>query len=78
MKHEINAFLYGFDANKEIWGGVGVSCIEWNPIDQNILAAVTMKTNRLEIWDVARGQMISIMDLPKSAQKVIWNPLNAS
>ena len=48
---------------RDIWGGVGVSCIDWNSIQTNVLAAVTMVTNRLEVWRVDTRKMISIMDL---------------
>ena len=60
----------------EIWGGVGISCFEWNPIDKNVVAIVTKKTNKLEIWAVDQGRMIGIMDLKVAVSLVKWNPHN--
>lgn len=45
-------FVFGIETGKEIWGGVGISCIDWSPLEDNLLAAVTLKTDRLEIWNV--------------------------
>ena len=37
----------------ENWGGVGVYCLEFNPINTRMLACVTVKSRICEIWDVA-------------------------
>ena len=29
---------------QDIWGGVGVACLEWSELQPNLLAAVTFKT----------------------------------
>ena len=47
---KIMQFISGRDFNPEIWGGVGISCIDWHPTQPNIIAALTLKTNQLEIW----------------------------
>lgn len=39
------SFLSGYDLAPEVWGGVGVSCIDWHPTEPNMLAALTLKTN---------------------------------
>ena len=44
--------------NQDIWGGVGVSSLEWNPIDTHLLAAATNKTQTLEIWDTESGNFV--------------------
>jgi hypothetical protein len=62
-KEQITDFLFNTDSSKEIWGGVGIAALDWNPIDKDILAIATYKTNRLEIWAVDQGKMIAIMDL---------------
>ena len=74
----ITQALLGIDINQEIWGGVGITCLDWNPVEPNLLAAVTSKTQRLEIWKVDKGQMIYIMDLLMKVSSIRWNPHNGS
>ena len=50
--------MLGMDLNTDVWGGVSVACIDWHPKKGNLLAAMTLKTNNLEIWDVESGQLI--------------------
>ena len=61
---------------KDVWGGVGVACIDWNKMQSNVLAAVTMVTNRLEVWQVDLRKMISIMDLEAKVTMIKWSPSN--
>ena len=49
---QISDFFYNTDSSAEIWGGVGIAALDWNPIEKDILAIATKKTNRLEIWAV--------------------------
>ena len=74
----ITQALLGIDINQEIWGGVGITCLDWSPVEPNLLAAVTSKTQRLEIWKVDKGQMIYIMDLLMKVSSIRWNPHNGS
>ena len=52
---------------------MGIAALEWNPIDKNILAIATLKTNRLEIWAVDQGKMIGIMDLNIKVSMIKWS-----
>ena len=52
---------------------MGIAALEWNPIDRNILAIATLKTNRLEIWAVDQGKMIGIMDLNIKVSMIKWS-----
>ena len=61
----VASFVSGVDLDPEIWGGVGLTCIEWHPTEANTLAAITMKTNQLEVWKVDCAQMIAILELEK-------------
>jgi WD40 repeat protein len=67
-------FILGLEPSKEIWGGVGISCIDWSPLEDNLLAAVTLKTDRLEIWDVQKGVMLAILDLKGKIINIKWSP----
>ena len=49
---QILDFIFNKNSVGEIWGGVGISAFEWNPIEKDVLAIVTKKTNKLEIWAV--------------------------
>lgn len=55
---KVASFIIGLSLNSDIWGGVGVSCVDWHPKEENLLAAMTLKTNRLEIWNVKSCQMV--------------------
>ncbi len=55
---KVAEFMLGMDLNTDVWGGVSVACIDWHPKKGNLLAAMTLKTNNLEIWDVESGQLI--------------------
>ena len=63
IEGQIFSRIHGQDVHKDIWGGVSIACIDWHPLEENLLAATTLKTNRLEIWRVDQGAMICIMDL---------------
>ena len=56
---------------------MSIACIDWHPFEENILAATTLKTNRLEIWRVDQGAMICIMDLRGKTAQLKWNPHNS-
>lgn len=66
--------IFGIEIDKEIWGGVGLQAIVWSPHMENIIAAVTLKTNRLEIWNVKSGTMIAILDLRAPIFELKWSP----
>ena len=66
-------FILGRDLYPEIWGGVGIACFDWHPTEPNMLAAVTLKTNKLEIWRVDTGKMISIMDIGRQISLIRWH-----
>lgn len=70
------AFMYGFEVNPEIWGGVGILCAEFHPTDSTLLAALTLKTSQLEVWRVDCAQMVGIMNLEKRVTSLQWNPYN--
>lgn len=72
--NEIKDFFWNTNSNAEIWGGVGIAALDWNPIEKNILAIVTKKTNRLEIWNLDLGKMIKIMDLNTKVLYIKWSP----
>ena len=76
--NEIKDFFWNTNSNAEIWGGVGIAALDWNPLEKDILAIVTEKTNRLEIWSVKTGRMISILDLKTKIHNIKWNPHNPS
>ena len=42
----------------DIWGGVGVACMDWSIPSPNLLAAVTFKTKALEVWDTDTSTFI--------------------
>lgn len=77
-KIQIEDFLFNTNSSVEIWGGVGIAALDWNPLKKDIVAIVTEKTNRLEIWRVDLGKMISIMDLKTKVHDIKWNPHNPS
>jgi WD40 repeat protein len=52
---KVYEFILGMDLNTDVWGGVGVSCVDWHPTVKNLLAAISLKTNVLEIWNVEIG-----------------------
>ena len=52
---------------------MGIAALEWNPVDKNILAIATLKTNKLEIWAVDQGKMIGIMDLNIRVSMIKWS-----
>lgn len=66
--------LFGIDIEKDIWGGVGLQAIVWSPHEENVLAAITLKTNRLEIWNVKSGVMLAIADLRDAIFELQWSP----
>ena len=66
--------ILGAPERPEIWGGVGIACIDWNQIKPNLLAAVTLKTNMLEVWDIEQGTMVNIHELPRPVQMIKWSP----
>ena len=49
---QIADFIWNRDRASEIWGGVGIAAFEWNPVNKDVLAIATKKTNKLEIWAV--------------------------
>jgi len=62
---KVVSFLSNRDlSSDEIWGGVGISCIDWHPSQPNLLAAVTLKKNNLEVWDTQTGAVVAIIELP--------------
>jgi len=65
--------LLGKNTEKDIWGGVGIHCIDWSPLEDNLLAAVTLKTDRLEIWQVNKGAMVAILDLKGKVSCIKWS-----
>ena len=58
----------------DIWGGVGVVCMDWSTLQPNLLAAVTFKTNQLEIWDTETGNLIKQFYFDNRVIKVSWCP----
>ena len=72
--YEIFLGMSSNERKEMIWGGVGIACIDWNQVRPNILAAVTLKTNLLEVWDVEKAVMVNIHELPKQVQMVRWSP----
>ena len=68
--------VLGSQHMKEIWGGVGISCIDWHPSKENLIAAVTRRTDRLELWQVDKGVMVYIANLNIQASRISWNPHN--
>lgn len=75
-KIQIEDFIFNTNSSVEIWGGVGIAALDWNPIEKNILAIATKKTNRLEIWNLDLGKMIGIMDLKTKVLFLKWSPHN--
>lgn len=66
---------------QDIWGGVGVACLEWNIREEgsrkpSLLAAVTFKTTTLEIWDTDSGNFIKRIKFDQKIIKVSWSPTN--
>ena len=49
---QITDFIFNKTSVGEIWGGVGIAAFEWNPVEKDVLAVMTRKTNKLEIWAV--------------------------
>lgn len=74
VEAELTGLIFGIETDKEIWGGVGIQAIAWSPHEENILAAVTLKTNRLEIWNVEKGAMVAIYDLRAAFFEIKWGP----
>jgi len=66
--------LLGLNNNRQLWGGVGIACLDWNCIKPNILGAVTLKTNMLEIWNVESGTIENIIELPRPVHMIRWSP----
>lgn len=74
QEDKLAGMIFGIETDKEIWGGVGLQAIAWSPHEENILAAVTLKTNRLEIWKVNMGVMVAIIDLKGAIFEIKWSP----
>ena len=60
-------------SDSKLWGGVGVKCIDWSPTESNMLAAVTLKTGKLEIWDVEKGMMEAIYETRGEFKQLKWS-----
>ena len=58
----------------DIWGGVGVACLEWSLLQPNLLAAVTFKTQTLEVWDTQTCNFINRIKFDQKICKVSWSP----
>ena len=71
---DIGEFILGKELFPDIWGGVGIACFDWHPTEPNLLAAVTLKTNKLEVWRVDEGKMISIVNVAKPISYIRWLP----
>ena len=71
---KVIGFIAGRDFNPDIWGGVGIQCIDWHPTEPNILAAVTLKTNQLEVWKVDTAEILCILDIEKKLASIQWSP----
>lgn len=52
---------------------MGISCLDWSPLEDNLLAIVTKETNRLEIWQVAKGQLVTILSLRGKINYIKWS-----
>lgn len=70
------SFLSGYDLSSDIWGGVGVTCVDWHPQESNLLAALTLKTDQLEVWRIDCAQMVAVISLGKRCGSIQWNPHN--
>jgi L-ribulose-5-phosphate 3-epimerase UlaE len=42
----------------DLFGGVGISCLDFSQLQSKMLAAVTVKTFLLEIWDTQTNQLV--------------------
>lgn len=67
-----NASMYLHDS----FGGVGVSCLEFSNTQTKLLAAVTLKTKILEIWDTHTNQLWKYFQLSQRVLQVSWSPTN--
>ena len=51
-----------------------MSCIDFCKANANILAASTIKTHIIEIWDTRKGQINKLIKLPEPALQILWRP----
>ena len=71
---QLVSFITNRNYGLEFWGGVGVQCIDWNPQEPNVIAAVTLKTNQLEVWKVDTAEMLALMYIDKKLATIQWSP----
>ena len=60
----------------ESFGGAGVTCLDFSTTNTKLLAAVTMKTRYLEIWDTQAATLHKIYSVKDRILQVSWSTTN--
>ena len=58
------------------FGGVGVSCLDFSPQNPKLLAACTIHSQLLEVWDTSLNQLIKTFKMGDGVLSVQWSPTN--
>ena len=63
-------------AGHDTFGGAGVSCLEFSPTNTKLLAATTLKSCMLEIWDTQSCSLAKIYRIEQRIMQLSWSPTN--
>lgn len=58
------------------FGGVGVSCLDFSTQNPKLLAACTIHSQLLEVWDTSLSQLIKTFKIGDGVLSVQWAPTN--
>lgn len=60
----------------DTFGGVGITCLDFSTTNTKFLAACTLKSNMLEIWDTQMNQLYKIIPIGLRSVFIQWAPTN--
>lgn len=59
--------------NDADWEGLGISSLQFNPLNPKLLLCVTHKNLCIEIWDVSTASLIKTVPIKGKIHKVWWS-----